>query len=127
MTFKVGDKVEVIGNKSAHCHKIGSVCVVTAVGLVDWQLDGKAAGWVTDSEIKLAEIGTLKELDVKPGDVVEYIRGFDGMYPDYIGKRMIGDDHGGVKFGVITVFLHMLTTLSASFPAQPKPPNYGAI
>lgn len=45
------------------------------------------------------EVGTLKELDVKPGDVVEYIKGFDGMYPDYIGTRMIGANHGGVKFG----------------------------
>ena len=47
----------------------------------------------------MTEVGTLKDLDVKLGDVVEYVKGFDGMYPDYIGERMIGDDRGGVKFG----------------------------
>ena len=42
--------------------------------------------------------GTLRDLDVKPGDVVEFVRGFDGMYKIHIGKRMVGRKIGGVEF-----------------------------
>ena len=44
------------------------------------------------------EVGTLAELNVKPGDVVEFVEGYDGMYPEYGGKRMVGDSDGGVSF-----------------------------
>ena len=42
--------------------------------------------------------GTLRELDVKPGDVVEFVRGLDGMYKIHIEKRMVGRKIGGVEF-----------------------------
>ena len=44
------------------------------------------------------EVGTLEELNVKPGDVVEFVEGYNGMYPQYKGKRMVGHSDGGVSF-----------------------------
>lgn len=42
----------------------------------------------------MTKIGTLKELNVKPGDVVEFVDGYLGMYPQYKGKRMVGRADG---------------------------------
>lgn len=46
----------------------------------------------------MKKVGTLKELYLKPGDVVEFYCGYLGMYPDYIGKQMVANDRGGVSF-----------------------------
>lgn len=37
----------------------------------------------------MTKIGTLAELNVKPGDVVEFVDGYLGMCPQYKGKRMV--------------------------------------
>lgn len=42
----------------------------------------------------MTKIGTLAELNVKPGDVVEFVEGYIGMYPEYKGKRMVGRAYG---------------------------------
>ena len=46
----------------------------------------------------MTKIGTLAELNVKQGDVVEFVEGYIGMYPQYKGKRMVGHSDGGVSF-----------------------------
>lgn len=75
MKFKVGDKVEFLGvdrDVGAEFAK-GSLWVIRNIDARNYYLKGWCGYW--DKEIfergfKLAEVGTLKELNVKPGDVV---------------------------------------------------------
>ncbi len=42
----------------------------------------------------MTKIGTLKELGVNPGDVVEYHQGYIGMYPELVGHKYTVDGNG---------------------------------
>lgn len=42
----------------------------------------------------MTKIGTLKELGVKPGDVVEYVQGYNGWYPEFVGHKYTIDEYG---------------------------------
>lgn len=42
----------------------------------------------------MTKIGTLKELGVKPGDVVEFMKGYVGMYPELVGHKYTIDEYG---------------------------------
>ena len=44
------------------------------------------------------EIGTLKEIGAKPKDVVEFVAGWNDMYPKYIGKTAEMDLNKRVNF-----------------------------
>ena len=70
------------------------------------------------------EVGTLAELNVKPGDVVEFVKGYIGMYPQYKGKRMVGNSDGGVSFdngnGFCGDALHIFRIVSRASD-RPKP------
>lgn len=77
---KVGDKVKLTGETVWNNFNIGDVVECVGVGLFS---DGTVTQWVTPGDYELThttpEKGTLAELNVKPGDVVECVE-YDGGY-----------------------------------------------
>jgi len=105
----IGDKVTVVENTTYHGFEIGSV--VECIELRDWEgghrfTDGDEDWWVQPREYTInptPETGTLAELDVKPGDVVECVTSGVGWWTEgrayVVTKDGTPQDDDGKSYG----------------------------
>lgn len=100
--MEVGDKVKVVARKCGHGFRIGEVVTLCALETESghrFEGDSGFRFWMAEEEYEVItpETGTLAELDVKPGDVVEFVEErsntFDYFLPG-IGDVYIVDKYG---------------------------------
>lgn len=66
-------------------------------GWIGITVDESHQAYTVISRASTPETGTLAELGVKPGDVVEFVEGYSGLYPEYVGTTSVVDDYGGTE------------------------------
>lgn len=121
--YKVGDKV--VGTERALSHRVGKHGTVHEVRKyggyrVDW---GDSVHFTPEDEIRLAETGTLKELNVQPGDVVRHMNGslYEIKYDDDGNLRNWSLD--GYRWGIpVSQSLQQYSIISR---ANPTPKTWG--
>lgn len=112
MKYKVGDKVKVTGDEGTHGFNIGEVVTIRDFDSVDpeyrahndegvdyWVSEGELSPILENEQDSDAPTGTLEELDLKPGDVVEFVRVADGFLIDYehfVGSTWVVEDSESV-------------------------------
>lgn len=135
MKFKVGDKVEFLGTDRnvGKEYTRGSLWTIQDIDTINYYLEGEYGYWTKDvfeKEFKLVDVGTLKELNVKPGDVVKVcetpggvqlnsgavweIKRYDGS-SFFAVKPSYSQEHSGVRLCNSTRF-HLISRV----PNKPK-------
>ena len=96
--------------------------------LVDGCMHLKGNAWT------IHEVGTLAELDVKAGDVVEFVEGVDGMYKDLVGTKHKVESNGGTEVppnergGFLPNNKHVWRIISRATTADtPQPTPFGKL
>ena len=81
--FRVGDMVEIIGNRANHCFEIGHIGMLTEEEYGSFRVDNKMAGRVSKHDIKLIrrqgmkyELGQVLRDNINEIEIVEVNNGF---------------------------------------------------
>lgn len=102
MRFKVGDKVRIVENTSAHRFEIGQPVRIKKVTISDYiaeSLDGTEEWWVADKELEPAPF-TLS--DLKPCMVVKLRDGALGIVSTIAENEMCVNLENGMFMGLLT-------------------------